>query len=892
MTDLWRKLKGSWRRRALNEELREEIQTHLDMKTADVGNRRSARQAFGHPDLVLEDAQNVWRWSALEALRQDVQYSLRVMRRSPGFTLVVVLCLGIGIGGNTAIFSLIDKVLLKKLPVSRPEKLVVVSANTGRGINRLFTYPDFADYRGQNQVFEELVGYTQRPLTLNEGGQAERIQGTIVSGNYFSALGVGLALGRGFVPEEDQTRGTHPVVVLSYGFWQRRFSADPRLVGQTVNLNGYQFTVIGITPAEFTGTVPGIAPDAYVPVMMQGPVTPSWKIDPLFGPLSRDRAWLELFGRLRAGVTREQATAAMTILGSQIARANPASKGAARPEPRFLLEDGSRGNTLLLRDLELPSLLLMATVGLILLIACANVANLLLVRAGARQKEIAVRLAIGAGRGRLIRQMLTESVLLSLLGAGAGLALAASVSGLVIRYTPPNSFMSLTLENRLDARVLVFTLAISLLTGIVFGLAPALSASRPNLVPALKDKRGLLGRGGRRGLTLGHVLVVGQVALSLIVLVGAGLCVRSLQKLQSIDAGFDTARVLLLSADVSLSGYETERGLRFYTDLVERVKRLRGVEAASIAVQVPLAGNINSTLRGEGYAPQPGEDLSSDFNIVGPDYFRTMKIPLQQGREFGEADTTTTLPVAIVNETTARRFWADRSPIGRRVILGRAPNEEVREIVGVVKDSKYRQLNEVVRPTVYVPFSQDYRASMALHVRTTDDPAAMLAAVRREVQALDPTLPIYDIKTLEEQRSNSLFTSRMAATLLTLFGVLALLLAAIGLYGVMAYAASRRTHEIGIRIALGAQAREVRRPLMREGAAVLALGLALGLGGALAATRLVETFLYGVTPTDPIAVAGAVALLGGVALVANYLPARQASRTDPILAIRQSEPTM
>jgi predicted permease len=880
-------------RRRAEDDLEEEIRTHLELEAEErvaaglppEEARYAARRAFGNRVSAEESARAVWGFAIIETVRQDLRYGARMLLKAPGFTAVAVLSLALGIGANTAIFSLVDKVLIRQLPVEEPDRLVLVSASSGRGISANFSYPDFADYHVGNQVFDGLVCYTQRALTLSEGGQGERLQGTIVSGNYFTALRVRPALGRGFLPEEDVTRGTHPVVVVGYGLWQRRFGADPRLVGKTINLNGYNFNVVGIAPAEFSGTVPGIVPDVYVPVMMQGQVSPSWKLDPLFGPRSRNLSWLEVLGRLKPGVSREQAAAAMTALGSQLARAHPNQDGTSRAEPKFILADGSRGQTSLLRDLRFPLQMLMATVGLILLIACANVANLLLARAGTRDKEIAVRLAIGAGRGRLIRQLLTESVLLSTLGGGVGLALAASISGLVVSYTPPNNFSTLTIDNRLDGRLICFTLGISLLTGILFGLAPAWNASQTDLVSGLKNETALHGRTLHR-LSLRNLLVVAQVALSMIVLVGAGLCVRSLQKLQAIDAGFDPAKVLVMSADVSLSGYNNERGLRFYAELLERVRMLREVEAASLAAQVPLGGGISSPLKVEGYLPRSGEDMSSDFNIIGPDYFRTMKIPLLYGREFGQSDTTTVSQVVIINETAARRFWPDQNPIGRRLIVGRPPDEETREIVGVVKDSKYRQLTEEIRPIVYVPLAQDYRASMALHVRTAGEPGAMLAAVRREVQALDASLPVYNIKTLEEQKNGSLYTSRMAATLLTVFGLLALLLAAVGLYGVMAYVVNRRAREIGIRMALGAQGRDVLRQMLLEGMTLVTIGLALGLGGALAATRLLKSFLYSVTTTDPIAFVGAALLLAGVALLANYLPARRAARTDPMVILK------
>jgi predicted permease len=821
----------------------------------------------------------------METLWQDLRYGARMLLKTPGFTALAALSLALGIGANTAIFSLVDKALIRKLPVEEPERLFVVNASRGPGVSTTSNYPDFVDYRDRNEVFEGLVCYYQRALTLSERGQAERIQGMIVSGNYFTALRVRPAPGRGFLPEEDKTPGAHPVVVLSYGLWQRRFGADPGLMGKVVNVNGYPFTVVGIAPPEFTGTIASSPPDVYVPIMMLGQVLPSSNPDLLFGPRSRSSGWLQVLGRLKPGVSREQAAAAMTTLGSQVARAHPNADGSLRVEPKFLIEDGSRGHTNLLRDIRFPLQMLMATVGLILLIACANVANLLLARAGARRKEIAVRLAVGASRGRLIRQLLTESMLLATLGGGAGLAMASSISGLIVSFTPPNTFSTLTLDNRLDWRVLGFTLVNSLLTGILFGLAPAVRASRPDLVSALKDESTLLGNRVRR-LSLRNLLVVGQVALSLMVLVGAGLCVRSLQNLQAIDVGFDPAKVLVMSVDVSLSGYSKERGLQFYSELLERIQRLRGVEAVSLATQVALGDGFGGTMRAEGYAPKAGEDLSSDFNQIGPDYFRTMKIPLLDGREFSPSDTTTAPPVAIINEEAARRFWPGQSPVGRRVIVGRAPDESVREIVGVVKDSKYRRLTEELRPAVFTPFLQRYRGDMSLHVRTTGEPGAMIAAVRSEVQALDTNLPVYNIRTLEEQKNSSLYTSRMAATLLSVFGLLALGLAAVGLYGVMAYAVNRRTREIGIRMALGAQSRDVLRQALVEGMTVVIIGLALGLGGAVAAMRLVKSFLYDVTATDPLSFVGAALLLAGVALLANYLPARRAARTDPLVALR------
>ncbi len=891
MAAFWRKLNAWWRREAIDAELQEEIRTHLEMKAADVGGARLARHGFGNPTVILEDSRSAWGWPRVEALWQDLRYGMRMLLRAPGFTAVAVFSLAVGIGANSAIFSLVDKLLIRKLPVEASDRLVVVNADRGPGVGTTTNFPDYVDYRDRNEVFDGLVAYMQRALTLSEGGQGERVQGLIVSGNYFAALGVRPALGRGFLPEEDKTDGTHPVVVISYGLWQRRFGGDPGLVGKTISLNAYPFTVVGIAPTGFDGTVAGAAPDVYVPIMMMAQISTSAfdRANLLFGPRSRTLSgWLSLLGRLKPGVSPEQAAAAMTTLGGQIAAAHPNPDGSPRVEPKFLMEDGSRGHTNLLRDIRFPLQMLMATVGLVLLIACANVASLLLGRAGTRQKEIAVRLATGAGRMRLIRQLLTESVLLSTLGGVAGLALAASISGLMVSFTPPNNsaFSSLTLDNRLDPRVLGFTLAISVVTGILFGLAPALVASRPDLVSALRDDVTVFGK-RLRYLNLRNILVVGQVAVSVIVLVGAGLCVRSLRNLYAIDTGFDSTKVLVTSVDVSLSGYTPQRGLQFYAELLERVQRVPSVEAVSLATQIALGDGFGATMRADGYAPQPGEDLSCDFNQIAPDYFRVMKIPLLEGREFGQSDTTTTPLVAIINETAARRYWPGQSAIGRRVVMGRPPDAQARTVVGVAKDSKYRRLTEEGRPAVFIPFFQRYRGDMTLHVRTSGEPAATMAAVRREVQALDASLPLYNTRTMEEQKTSSLYTSRLAATLLTVFGLLALLLAAVGLYGVMAHSVNRRRHEIGIRMALGAQSSEVRRLVMVEGTAIMAIGLLLGLGGALAGTRLVESFLYGVKPNDPLAFAAAALLLTAVTLLANYLPARHASRIDPLLAIRQ-----
>jgi predicted permease len=805
---------------------------------------------------------------------QDLRFGVRMLFKNKAVTAVAVLSLSLGIGANTAIFSLVDRLLVRPLPVEEPERLVTFNK---ANLHDKFTYSDYADYRDQNEVFDGLVCYAETAMNLNERGQTERVHGLQVSGNYFSVLRVGLALGRGFLPEEERAPDTHPAVALSFGLWQRRFGADPAVVGRDITLNGQDYTVVGVAPAEFTGTIRGVAPDLYVPIK----------------PLnSRNQYWLLLMGRLKPGVSREQAQASMNVLGPQIARLYPRPDGSPRVEPPFLLNDGSQGHTYLLHKLSFPLKLLMGIVALVLLIACANVANLLLARARTRRKEIAIRMAIGAGRGRLVRQLLTESLLLAALGGGLGLWLAGPIGKILASFTPPvgRGFSTpVSLEGGLDTRVLAFTFCLSLLAGIIFGLAPALGASRASLVVALKD--GAEDGAGLRRFNPRKLLVVAQVALSFVVLIGAGLCVRSLQRLQSIDAGFDPARTLVMSLHPGLSGYDEARGQLFYQQLVERVTGLPGVESASLAQLTPLSDDLltRSTVI-EGYEPQPGEKMSFFYNVVGPRYFETLRTPLVSGRDFTPQDRAGAPQVVIINETLQRRYFPNGDALGKRLIFGAYRGSPIPlqhlEIIGVVKDSKYSELTEQTRRMMFLPLAQSYRPEMRLHVRTAQDPIAMVAAIRRETQKLDASLPVYNIKTLEEQKDGSLYTARLAATLMSVFGGLALLLASVGLYGVMAYVVGQRRREIGVRLALGAQRRDVFRLVIKEGMTLVAVGIALGLAGTIAGTRLLTTFLYEVQPTDAATFIGAALLLAAVALLANYLPARRAARTDPMQALR------
>ncbi len=808
---------------------------------------------------------------------QDLRFGARMLVKHKGFTVFAILSLALGIGANTALFGVVDRLLVRRLPVNAPEQLVNFS-----GRDPDLSWPTYLDYRDQNDVFDGLLAYKETPLNLSESGQSERITGALVSGNYFDVLGVSPALGRAFLPEEDRTPGTHPVAVVSYGLWQRRFGADPKLVGRAITLNAYSFTVIGVAPPEFRGVRRGVAPDVYVPVNMIAQAWPTQKPEALS---SRYFSWLNLMGRLKPGVSRAQAEASLSALLSRMMQVYPNASG-----PSFELTDGSQGETGMVRDLRTPLKLLMATVALTLLIACVNVANLLMARAAVRRRELAVRVAVGASRLRLIRQMLTESMLLSLLGGVFGVALAFWLSDLLAAYSPTGAAGGSApplLDARLDWRVLAFTISLSLLTGLVFGLLPAWQSSKPNLTVALKEEAGSGGVGSVR-VRLRSALVLAQIALALVVLVCAGLCVRSLRNLQRIDAGFEAARVLVVGLDVSLNGYTEEQGRQFYTALLERVSALPGVEAATLADGVPLSGDRRGmSVIIEGYSPpnpkRPG--VAFGMNVVGPRYCATLKMALAAGREFTAQDAAGAAPVAIINEAAARAYWPNQNPVGKRLLFP-GPNQRSAEIVGVVRDSRYRGLTEPVRPALLLPIGQHYSPSLALHLRSAGAPAALIGAVRSEARALDPRLPLTRIRTLEEQRGAWLYSERVTALLLAAFGGVALLLAGLGIYGVTAYAVTQRTREIGVRMALGAQAADVVRLVLRQGVWLIAAGVTLGLAGALAATRLVKGFLYDVSATDPLTFVAVTLLLAGVALLACYLPARRATKVDPLVALR------
>ena len=825
----------------------------------------------------------------MEGIVKDLRYALRMLGKNPGFGLLVVATLGLGIGANTAIFTLLDQVLLRLLPVTRAEELVLLDG-TGPNMgaffaDQAFSYPMYRDFRDKNTVFSGVLARFPVPLSLESKGQTERALGEIVSGNFFAVLGVKAAVGRTLTAEDDVQPDASPVAVLDHGYWQRRFGGDSRVVGEVLELNGRAFTIVGVTAPAFHGVEVGSPPDLYVPLTMKAAITPTWN------ELENRRfMWLNVMARLKPGVSRVQAAAGLQVLYRQINEheLSEMPDAPARFRDRFLAKQlqvlpGFRGLSSLRQQFTTPLLVLAGMVGLVLLIACANVANLLLARAASREREIAVRLALGARRGHIVRQLLVESLLLAGLGGAFGLLLSSWVGDALLRALPFEQ-AGRSLSGAPDARVLLFTLLVSLATGLVFGLVPAWQATRPELTAALKDESGAVAGGSHVRFRKG--LVVAQVALSLLLLVGAGLFARSLYNLRTLDPGFAVQRLLTLTVDPSLNGYTPERMRPFFRQLQERFASVPSVTAASFAAE-PIMADARSirTTNVLGYPRKEEEDTNLEVNQVGPGYFATMQIPVLTGRELDERDVLGAPKVAVINEITARYFFGDTSPIGRRLGFGRGDRDY--EIVGVVKGGKSYSLRDKPQRFVYVAHLQDDNPSQAtFYVRTSGKPDAVSASLRAVVREADAAMPVFRMRTMEAQVDESLFFDRMVAALSAAFGLLATLLAAVGLYGVMSYTVLRRTREIGIRMALGAERGRVLWLVLREVAILAALGVGLGLPSALGLSRLIESQLYGLSPTDPLTLGLSTAVLLSVALLAGYLPASRATRVDPMTALR------
>src|SRR5215470_5396308 len=843
----------------------------------------------------------LWRslgafWDALwlqrqrleEDMFQDLRFGVRMLMKSPGFALVAVFSLALGIGANSSVFSLLDAMLLKPLPVKQPEQLVIVNmrpaGQPGRGFSS-YSYPVFREMREKNTVFSDIFARSGLQTSLSSGGQTERVLGEEVSGNFFSALGVNPLLGRLLTEEDDRTPGGSPVAVLSFNFWQRRFGADPQIVGQTISLNSYPFTVVGVTAKGFHGVEVGVAPDVRIPITMDGQVRPS-PGPPIFE--RRGTTWLGVMARLKPDIGVAQAQAATDTI-FQIFRAPDISKikgdspdGRIWKSLRIQLISAKTGASSLSRQFAQPLIVLTCLVGVVLLIACLNVANLLLARATMRQKEIAVRLALGAGRLRLMRQLLTEGFLLSALGGALGLIFARWGTAMLLGFLPQGRIPT-ALEIRPDLRMLGFTLGVTLLTGLLFGLAPALQSTRPNLIPALKNETVVVG--GARRWELRRLLVILQVALSLTLLIGAGLFARSLRNLRAVDDGYNADQVVTLALDPAQSGYNLERLRNLYNQLSERVATLPGVKTAAYTRNLPMSGSYSRFgIEAQGYQPRPGEEMAVLLNQVGPQFFATFGAPLLRGREFNEQDTPESPKVVIVNDCLARYFFGAENPLGRRITL---ENYKDLEIVGVVADAKYRNLKEAAPQTAYIPFSQ-YSALIqrTLCVRAASNASALVAAIRGEVRSLDPNLPVFNVKTFAEQINESVSRERLVALLSSFFGLFALLLACLGLYGMMAYAVARRTREIGVRMALGAQAGNVLWLVLRESLLLVLIGTAIGVPVALAAARVTKELLFGLTPNNPLTIALATLVMIAIAALAGYLPARRAAQVDPLISLR------
>ena len=854
-------------------------------------------------------------------LWQDLRYGVRMLRKNYSFTSIAVLSLALGIGANTALFSVVDAVLLKKLPVREPDRLVLFKSlvvrgfsygsyhgstqadtNTGMTAGTSFLYQTFVRLREQEGVLSDVFAFGSiESLNVKIDEQADVATGQAVSGNYYTSLGIEPLAGRAIINDDDKAEAS-PVAVISYRYWQRRFDGDPAAIGSQINLNNVGFTIVGITPQEFVGTMQvGFSPDISVPLAMEPQVN---------GERSRMQSagqwWLRLMGRLKPGATAEQARASLegvfqqTVVEHRVARQNQAQSQGWRsipmlePQdyPRLAVDSGSQGEMDTRRYYAPQLYLLLGVVGLLLLVACANVANLLLARAAARQKEIAVRLAMGASRFRLIRQLLTESVLLAALGGLLGIIFALWIKDALLAVGYWGGQGMSALNPRLDLRVFGFTLGLSLVTGILFGIAPALRATRIDLMPSLKES-GRSSSGIARSM-LSRSLVVAQVAMSLVLLIGAGLIIRTLHNLQNVDTGFNPHNLLLFRVDPNLLGYKGDRLANLYRQIFERIEAVPGVRSVTFTRNALLSGGSSgrsvylsgavSTDSAGGQETSIGETW---LHQVRENYLEVMEVPLLAGRSLSPQDDSRASRVAVVNQTFAERFFPGEVAVGKRFGFSPETANQV-EVVGVAKDTKYARLREAIRPTLYLPWLQELGGvgAMTFEVRTSSEPAQLVAAIRQVVREVESNLPISEVKTQAEQADQSLIMERLFVRLLSFFGLLALLLAAIGLYGVMAYSVAQRTQEIGIRMALGAGAKDVLMLVIRQGMILALIGVALGIGSAIGLTRLMKSLLFGVSATDPVTFVGIALLLAAVALLACYVPARKATKVDPIIALR------
>ena len=878
------RLAALFRRRRLEDDLAAELRSHLEMAgevnvrkgmTAE-NARREALRGLGGVEQTKELYRDQRGLPMIETTLQDLRFGFRMLRRSPGFSSLAILCLTLGIGANAAVFSWIEGILFRPYPAVTHQERLLALTGTARGESgpSAISWPDLVDLQRSCTLFDAFIVNKITGTTFSVGDRAERASGSIVSANYFDAIGVRPILGRGFEPGEDTGRNAHPVTVISYQLWKGRFNGDPQVIGKTQRLNGVLHTIVGVAPEGFYGTFVGWGMQFWVPASME-------EIFEAGGYKLEDRGarWIEAYVRLKPGVTPAQAQEEISVVAKRLEADYPDTNRGRGVKLWPLWQTPFNNAGTLLPTLEI----MLAVVVFVLLIACANVGNLLLVRSFARRHEMTVRLAIGAGRGRLVKQLVTEGLILAAFGAAGGLVVAHWCRHTFVLLFPARAGVAMHLPGEIDWRVLALSAGICLATTLLLGLVPAMQTRKLDLAGALKaESAGVVGGRGNAWIRSGLVMV--QVSLSFVLLVGAGLLMQSLQKVRTASPGFSTRGVLNTAVDLVSAGYDVERAKNFQDELIDRVKALPGVESAAFARVTPLGyGTYSSTpIAVDGYQPPPEEQPTVQYNEVGPDYFATMGIPLVSGREFARTDDEKAAPVAVVNETMAGKYWRGRNPIGERVqVKGRWM-----QVVGVAKDSKYQSVRETPEPFFYVPRRQNFSIGAALNIRTPLTVETMATTLAREVHALDANLAPYEVITLQEQLGRSTSPQLVAVTLVGILGGLALLLAAIGLYGVMSYAVSQSTHELGLRMALGAGTSNLMRLVMSRGLTLTAGGVLLGGMVALALTRLLGNLLYKVSPRDPLAFGSALLVMMAAATAACFLPAWRATRTDPARALR------
>ena len=807
---------------------------------------------------------------------QDLKYAIRMFRKNAGFTIIAILTLALGIGANSTVFSWLNATLLNALPgVADQDRIVLAARGTSANPRVSFSYLDYVDLRDRNRLFSGLTASNMIPISLTEKERPQRLWGTIVSGNYFDVLGVHLSLGRGFSPAEGATPDNAPVVVLSYHLWKGRFNANPAILGQGISLNNHPYTVIGVAPPAFQGSYSGLRADLYVSVMMARQIEPTWNL-----LTERDDNSLILLGRLKPGVSREKAQAEMTTLMDQITHDYPKQHTKRLAITLFPLWKAPYGAILYLSSVLL---ILMAIAGVVLLLSCANVANLLLVRGVSRNRELAIRLSLGASRSRLLRQLLTESVLLAFCGGVIALLITLWTSKSFMSLAP-TSDLPIFLSISVDRRVLFVSLAVSLFTGILFGILPALRASGINPVGALKDETGAVA-GGRRKARLSSALAVAQISLALLMLISAGLMIRSFKKSQAFNPGFNPNNVLLASYDLLPGDYTDAQGTQFDQQLLAKIETLPGVRSATLSDWVPLGfSGSSSGFLPEGYQPAPHESIVAGVMKVSPNYLRTMEIPLVEGRDFTSQDTLDSRLVVVIDQALAARFWPHQDALEKRL---RFPDSEKwYTVIGIARTSNYFDLAEQPTNFIYLPLYQHYESHMTLHVRVFGDPGQFAAAAQNAIHDLNANLPVFAVGTLSARIGVASGLQRIAGSTVGIFGILALVLASVGIYGVVAYSTRQRTHEIGIRVALGATPRDILMLVLGQGARLILLGVGIGLIASFAAMRLLSSLLFGVTASDAFTFIAVSLLLAAVVLLACYIPARRATRVDPMAALR------